>query len=236
MDDIKQLIYASQHGNEQAKEKLVNDNIALVWSLVHRFNNSVYEKEELFQIGCVGLVKAINKFDLKYDVAFSTYAVPIILGEIKRHFRDDGAIKVSRTLKELNQKINKISEEYLMNNHHEISINELSTILNVSKEDIVLAMDCKYYPTSLNEIIYEKDGSTITIEERIEDKETYSLHDKITLYDELSKLTKKEQELIEMRYFKDLNQQQIAKHFNVSQVQISRMEKKIIEKLKKQFN
>ena len=236
MDDIKQLILKAQNNDESAREKLVNDNIALVWSLVHRFKNSNYEKEELFQIGCVGLIKAINKFDVSYDVAFSTYAVPIILGEIKRHFRDDGALKVSRTLKELNQKINKISEKYLMENHQEISINELSEILNVSKEDVVLALDCKYYPTSLNEVIYEKDGSTITIQERIVDKESCMLHDKIALYDEISKLTPKEQELIKMRYFMDLNQQQIAKHFNVSQVQVSRMEKKILEKLKKQFN
>ena len=236
MDDIKQLIFDAQHGDEQAKSKIVNDNFALVWSLVHRFNNSIYEKEELFQIGCVGLVKAINKFNLDYDVTFSTYAVPIILGEIKRHFRDDGAIKVSRSLKELNQKISKISDDYLTKYNKEISINELSESLNICKEDIILAMDCKYYPTSLNEVIYEKDGSTITVEERIIEKEKYSLIDKITLYDELDKLPIKEQQLIKMRYFLDMNQEQIAKHFNVSQVQVSRMEKKVIEKLKKQFN
>ena len=235
MEDFKSLIVKAQNNDEQAKEKLVNDNIFLVWSLVHRFNNSTYDKEELFQIGCVGLIKAINKFDINFDVTFSTYAVPIILGEIKRHFRDDGAIKVSRTIKELNQKINKISEEYLIKNNREISIDELSTMLNVCKADIVLAIDSKYYPTSLNEVIYEKDGSTITIEERIVEKESYSLIDKITLHDEISKLSKKEQLLIKMRYYLDMNQQEIAKHFHVSQVQISRMEKKILEKLKKQF-
>ena len=235
METYKQLIIKAQNNDEFAKEKLVNDNIFLVWSLVHRFNNSTYEKEELFQIGCVGLIKAINKFDVSYDVAFSTYAVPIILGEIKRHFRDDGAIKVSRSIKELNQKITKLSDEYLSIHNTDISIDELANKLNVSKADIVLAMDSKYYPTSLNEVIYEKDGSTITIEERIVEKENYSLIDKITLKDEISKLSKKEQLLIKMRYYLDMNQQDIAKHFNVSQVQISRMEKKILEKLKKQF-
>ena len=235
MDNFKSLIIRAQSNDEFAKEKLVKDNVFLVWSLVHRFNNSIYEKEELFQIGCLGLVKAINKFDVSFDVAFSTYAVPIILGEIKRHFRDDGAIKVSRTIKELNQKIMKISDEYFCKNNKEISIEELAYILNVSKADIVLAMDSKYYPTSLNEVIYEKDGSTITIQERIIEKENYSIIDKITLKDELSKLSKKEQLLIKMRYYMDMNQHDIAKHFNVSQVQISRMEKKILEKLKKQF-
>lgn len=235
MDNFKELIIQAQNGDEKAKEKLVNDNLSLVWSLVHRFNNTMYEKEELFQIGCVGLIKSINKFDTSFDVAFSTYAVPIILGEIKRHFRDDGAIKVSRSIKELNQKIMKISDEYLNENHKEISIEELSLKLNVSKSDIVLAIDSRYFPTSLNEVIYEKDGSEITIEERIQEKESYTLIDKLTLYDEIEKLSIKEQQLIKMRYFLDMNQEQIAKHFHVSQVQISRMEKKIIEKLRKQF-
>ena len=171
MDNFKELIIKAQNNDEKAKEILVNDNLSLVWSLVHRFNNTMYEKEELFQIGCIGLIKAINKFDTSYDVTFSTYAVPIILGEIKRHFRDDGAIKVSRSIKELNQKIVKISDQYLNEYHKEISIEELSTILNVSKADIVLAIDSRHYPTSLNEVIYEKDGSEITIEERIQEKE-----------------------------------------------------------------
>ena len=235
MDNFKQLIIKAQNGDEKAKEKLVNDNLSLVWSLVHRFNNTMYEKEELFQIGCVGLIKSINKFDTSFDVAFSTYAVPIILGEIKRHFRDDGAIKVSRSIKELNQKIMKLSDEYLFENHKEISIDEFSCKLIVSKAVIVLAIDSRYFPTSLSEVIYEKDGSEITIEERIQEKESYSLIDKLTLYDEIEKLPLKEQEIIKMRFFMDMNQEQIAKHFHVSQVQISRMEKKIIEKLRKQF-
>ena len=235
MKDFKDVIIKAQNKDEKAKELLVKENLSLVWSLVHRFNSMMYEKEELFQIGCVGLIKAIDKFDVSYDVAFSTYAVPIILGEIKRHFRDDGAIKVSRSIKELNQKISKISDEYLIKNNKEISIEELADTLNVSKADIVLAIDSKYFPTSLNEVIYEKDGSVITVEERLVEKESYSLIDKITLYEEINKLTEKERKLIKMRYYLDMNQDQIAKEFNVSQVQISRLEKKIIEKLKKQF-
>ncbi len=235
MDSVKEYILKAQNNDAEAKELLVKENLSLVWSLVHRFNNPIYDKEELFQIGCIGLIKAINKFDTSYDVCFSTYAVPIILGEIKRHFRDDGALKVSRSIKELNQKINKLADEYFNNNHKEMSIDELAVSLNVSKADIVLAIDSRYFPTSLNEVIYEKDGSEITIEERINEKENYSLIDKLTLKDELSKLTKKEQLLIKMRYYMDMNQEEIAKYFKVSQVQISRLEKKILEKLKKQF-
>lgn len=235
MDSVKEYILKAQNNDAEAKELLVKENLSLVWSLVHRFNNPIYDKEELFQIGCIGLIKAINKFETSYDVCFSTYAVPIILGEIKRHFRDDGALKVSRSIKELNQKINKLADEYFNNNHKEMSIDELAVSLNVSKADIVLAIDSRYFPTSLNEVIYEKDGSEITIEERINEKENYSLIDKLTLKDELSKLTKKEQLLIKMRYYMDMNQEEIAKYFKVSQVQISRLEKKILEKLKKQF-
>ncbi len=232
---FRSLIIKAQNGEKEAKDKLVLDNISLVWSLVHRFNNPIYEKEDIFQIGCVGLIKAIMKFDLTYDVQFSTYAVPIILGEIKRHFRDDGAIKVSRSLKELNARITQISDKYLIDNNKNITVNELSDILKIPVSEIVLAMDSKYYPTSLSEPIYEKDGSTICVEDRIEDVNHYSLLDKITLKEELKKLSKKEQLLINLRYYKDLNQEEIAKIFGVSQVQISRMEKKIIEKLKKQF-
>lgn len=235
LDVFTKTITEAQSGNEEARNQLVMENMSLVWSLVHRFNYTNYDKEELFQIGCIGLIKAINKFDLQYQVAFSTYAVPIILGEIKRHFRDDGAIKVSRSIKELNQKIQKIADDYILENHEEISIEELSRILKVSRSDIVMAIDSRYYPTSLNEVIYEKDGSEITIEERIEDSQSYSLIDKITLQEELKKLTEKEQLVIKMRYYMDMNQEEIARYFNVSQVQISRLEKKIIEKLKKQF-
>ncbi len=234
-EQFEKLIKRAQNGDHEAKDTLVMNNISLVWSIVHRFNTPLYDKEDIFQIGCIGLIKAIMKFDLTYDVQFSTYAVPIILGEIKRYFRDDGAIKVSRSLKELNVKINQLSDQFLNEHQRPITINELEEILKIPASEIVLAMDSKYYPTSLSEPIYEKDGSTICIEDRIEDLRTYSLVDKITLQEELQKLDKKEQLLIQLRYYKDMNQEQIAKIFKVSQVQISRMEKKILEKLKKQF-
>lgn len=235
LETLKELIQKAQAGEQEAKDQLVLNNVSLVWSIVHRFKNTIYEKEDLFQIGCLGLIKAIDKFNLDYDVTFSTYAVPIILGEIKRHFRDDGALKVSRSIKELNQKIAIISEQFLNENNREITLQELSTILNVPASEIVLAMDSKFFPTSMNEPIYEKDGSTITLEDRIEDVQKYSLVDKITLNEELKKLDAEEQLLIKLRYFKDMNQEQIAKIFKVSQVQISRMEKKVLDKLKKQF-
>lgn len=233
--EFKELLIATRNGDEEAKNKLVNDNLPLVWSLVHRFKNTLYDKEDLFQIGCLGLLKAIEKFDLTFDVQFSTYAVPIILGELKRHFRDDGAIKVSRSLKELNIKVlkakNKLENEY----GREPTIDEITTYLNEPREDILMAMEANFYPTSLNEVVFEKDGSTISMEDRIIDDQSDKLLNLIALKEELSKLNDKEKKLIYYRYFLDLNQQTVAKYFNVSQVQISRLEKKLIEKLRSQF-
>ena len=232
---FKELLLRSRSGDEEAKSIIVNENIPLVWSLVHRFKNTLYEKEDLFQIGCLALLKAIDKFNVEYDVQFSTYAVPIILGELKRHFRDDGAIKVSRSLKELNIKINKSKNELYLKYGREPTLDEISKFLNTSVEELVMAIEANFYPTSLNEVVYEKDGSTINMEDRIIDDQSERIKNIIFLKEELNKLTSDEKQLIYLRYYLDLNQKTVAEKFNVSQVQISRMEKKIIDKIRKQF-
>ena len=235
LEEVNSLIRKTQAGDKESKEILVNENIPLVWSIVHRYKNTYYDKEDLFQIGCLGLLKAIDKFDTSFNVAFSTYAVPLILGEIKKFFRDDGAIKVSRSLKELNIQVNKLKDEYFNKYGKEIRLEDLSKELMVSVNDIVMCLDANYYPTSINETIYEKDSSSLKMEDRLSYDDTNHFINLITLKDSLSKLDKKERLLIELRYYQDMNQEEVAKRFNVSQVQISRMEKKIIEKLKKQF-
>lgn len=149
-------IQLAQQGDETAKELIVKNNLGLVWSIVHRFKNNYYDKEDLFQIGCIGLMKAINNFDVHYGVQFSTYAVPIIMGEIKRYFRDDGTIKVSRSLKELNIKINKAKEKLITLYGYEPTVQEIAKELEVDVMDVVEAIDASYYPTSLSEPIYEK--------------------------------------------------------------------------------
>ncbi len=218
-------------GDEQAKEEIVKDNLGLVWSIVHRFKNSYYDKEDLFQIGCVGLMKAINHFDTSYDVQFSTYAVPIIMGEIKRYFRDDGTIKVSRSLKELNIRISKAKED-LLKTIDDPTIDDLAAYLKEDREHIIEAIDSSYYPTSLNEPIYEKDGSAICIEDRIVDKKNELWFEKIALDLEIAKLDEKEKRIMYMRYQLDYNQEKIASILGISQVQVSRIEKKIINKLR----
>lgn len=219
-------------GDEQAKEQVVKDNLGLVWSIVHRFKNNYYDKEDLFQIGCIGLMKAINHFDPSYKVQFSTYAVPIIMGEIKRYFRDDGTIKVSRSLKELNIKVTKAKEELQNQTNKDPTVEEVAEYLGVDVHDVVEAIDSSYYPTSLNEPIYEKDGSTISVEDRLIDKSDMMLFEKIALEMEMEKLDEKEKMIIYMRYQLDYNQDVIAKRLGISQVQVSRLEKKIVSKLR----
>lgn len=234
--DTIDLIVKAQSGDEIAKENVVNQNLGLVWSIVHRFKNNYYDKEDLFQIGCIGLMKAINNFDTNYGVQFSTYAVPIIMGEIKRYFRDDGTIKVSRSLKELNLKINKVREELTNKNATEPTIQEIAEALEVSSQDVIEAIDASYYPTSLSEPIYERDGSSIVMEERIEDKHHMMWFEKIALKLEVEKLDDKEKLILYMRYKLDYNQEKVARRLNISQVQVSRLEKKIITKLRNHLN
>ena len=219
-------------GDEHAKEIVVKENLGLVWSIVHRFKNSYYDKEDLFQIGCIGLMKAINNFDPSYDVQFSTYAVPIIMGEIKRYFRDDGTIKVSRSLKELNIKVTKAKEALQSLNNEEPTVEEIAEYLDVDVQDVVEAVDSSYYPTSLNEPIYEKDGSTISVEDRLVDKSNHMWFEKMAIEMEMEKLDDKEKLIMYMRYQLDYNQETIAKKLGISQVQVSRLEKKIVTKLR----
>lgn len=235
-EDIFKYIQLAQQGDQSAKELVVKNNVGLVWSIVHRFKNNYYDKEDLFQIGCLGLMKAINNFDIKYGVQFSTYAVPIIMGEIKRYFRDDGTIKVSRSLKELNIKINKVKEKMINSNGKEPTVQEIAKELDVDVMDIVEAIDASYYPTSLSEPIYEKDGSSISMEERIEDNHHKMWFEKIALKLEIDKLDDKEKLILYLRYQLDFNQEKVARRLNISQVQVSRLEKKIITKLRNHLN
>lgn len=231
-----ELIQRVRDGEECAKDLIVEQNVGLVWSIVHRFKNSYYDKEDLFQIGCIGLMKAINNFDLSYNVQFSTYAVPIIMGEIKRYFRDDGTIKVSRSLKELNLKINKVKEQLINELNCDPTVEQIAMMLEVDVQDVIEAIDSSHYPTSLSEPIFESDGSTIEMEDRIEDKKNKMWFEKLALELEIEKLDEKERLILYLRYQKDYNQERVAKRLNISQVQVSRLEKKIIAKLKSRLN
>lgn len=229
------LIKRYKNGERELKDIIVKNNLSLVYSLINRYKHTNTDKEDLFQIGCIGLLKAIENFDTTLDVQFSTYAVPLILGELKKHFRDSGLVKVSRNIKELSILINKEKNNYYTQNGKDITLDELSTKLNTSKYDLILAMETSYIPSSLEDPIYEKGDSCITLQETIKDETNKNIIDLITLKDGLKLLDEREQLFIKLRFYQSLNQQTIANKFNVSQVQISRFEKKIIEKLKKYF-
>ena len=235
MNNTLELLIEYKNGNKEVKDEIVNKNLSLVWSLVHRFQTPNYDKEDLFQIGCLGLLKAIENFDVSFQTQFSTYAVPIILGEIKRYFRDDGAIKVSRSLKELNIKIGKARGDLYDKYGKEPTIEEIATFLNASNEDVIMALESSVYPASLSEPYLQKDGSKTYLESRIATEERVSINDLLSLKEGIKNLDEKEKLLIYLRYYKDMNQSEIAQRFNISQVQVSRMEKKVIEKLKSQF-
>lgn len=230
-----ELLIKYKKGETSLKEIIIKNNLSLVYSLINRYKHTSSDREDLFQIGCIGLLKAIENFDPSFNVQFSTYAVPLILGEIKRHFRDSGLIKVSRNLKELSIAINKEKHNYYTQTGKDISLDELSKKLNVSKYDLIMAMETSYIPSSLEDPIYEKGDSCITLEETIKDESSRNIVDLLTLRDGLKLLSDKEKLFVKMRYYQEMNQQTIANKFNVSQVQISRLEKKIIEKLKKCF-
>lgn len=228
--DTLELIRLSQEGNKEARDRVVTENVGLVWSIVRRFANRGHEMEDLFQIGSIGLIKAVDKFDSSYEVKFSTYAVPMITGEIKRFLRDDGMIKVSRSLKETATKIRNVREIFLSSYGREPTLEEVKDELNITNEEFVMALDTGVEVESLYKTIYQGDGNPIfLIDKLVETKdENSNLIDKIALNEVINSLDEKEQEIIQLRYFKDKTQTDIAKEMGISQVQVSRMEKKIL--------
>ena len=243
MDHTIALIEKSHNGDKEAREQLVEENIGLIWCVVKRFYGRGIEAEDLFQIGSIGLIKAIDKFDLSYDVKFSTYAVPMISGEIKRFLRDDGMIKVSRSLKELSYRIFQTREKMTDGLGREPTLEELSQEMGVEKEELVQAMEASGEVESLYRPIHQKEGSEISLLDKLEEKEhrEEKILDRILLGQLLEKLDGQERTLIYLRrYFrrkmeKKEEQSAVGKEMGISQVQVSRMEKKIIQNLQEKI-
>ena len=234
MERTFELIRQSQAGEGYAKEQLITMHSGLIWNVVRRFMGRGYEAEDLYQIGAIGLIRAIDKFDFHYDVKFSTYAVPLISGEIKRFLRDDGMIKISRSLKENQWKIKKAMEIYLHENGREATVEELSVILGMEPEEIMLSMEAVVEIESMEQSLYCGEGKEISLKERIADEknEEEELTNKLFLQQLLQTLDKRDLELIILRYFENKTQTQVAEILGISQVQVSRLEKKILRHLK----
>jgi RNA polymerase sporulation-specific sigma factor len=234
-NEVKRLIALSQSGDQLARETLVNCNIRLVWSVVQRFLNRGYEAEDLFQIGCIGLLKSVDKFDLSYDVKFSTYAVPMIIGEIQRFLRDDGTLKVSRSLKELANKIRKAKDELSKRLGRLPTIKEVAEELSISPEEVVFAQEANKPLTSIHETVFENDGDPITLMDQIADETQEKWFEKLALNEAIGTLSERERLIVYLRYFRDQTQSEVASRLGISQVQVSRLEKKILQLIKNQI-
>lgn len=234
MDEILALIGRAHQGDKRAREILTENNMGLVHSIARRFQNRGVEMEDLIQIGCIGLLKAIDKFDTSYDVRFSTYAVPMITGEIKRFLRDDGMVKVSRSLKETAAKAYTVREELFLKEGKEPRMEETARELGITREELVLAMDSQGQVESLQKTIYQSDGNEISLEDKLplEENQQEMVVNRMFLEQALGTLDRKERELIYLRFFQDRTQSSIAQQMGMSQVQVSRMEKKILNRLR----
>lgn len=237
-EDNLQLIPLAKEGNTEALNKLIEANLPLVTSISKKFTNRGYEYEDIYQIGCMGLVKSIKNFDEKYNVKFSTYAVPMIIGEIKRFLRDDGMIKVSRNVKSLAKKLHFDKEVLTKKLNREPTIEELAQFSGMDKEEILFALESSASMQYLYEVIHQDDGSPVLLidklsENAIEDK---NITEKLALKEALRNLDTKSRQIIVLRYFKDKTQIQVAKMLGISQVQVSRIEKKVLQEMRKQLD
>lgn len=231
----EELIARVAQGDEDAKSEFVKQNSGLIYAIIKRFSKQRIGNDDLFQIGCVGLMKALNNFDTSYEVKFSTYAVPIIMGEIKRFFRDDGNMRISRSLKEGYLQMLKVKEQLIQQLHREPTYLEIANEMHMEVGDVLLAFDANQFIYSLDETIYETDGSPIVLEDKVGNQKEEDVVMKVSLREEIAHLEQREQLLLHYRYDLSMKQDEIAKKLNISQVQVSRLEKKIIEKLKQRF-
>ena len=233
-EKTKELILLSQSGDIDAKEILLKENIPLIKSIVKRYKGKNIEYDDLMQLGSLGLIKAINNFNPDFGVRLSTYAVPMITGEIKRFIRDDGAIKVSRALKTMSYKIGQFVEEYQQVNAKEPEISVIAKKFDIDEQEVVYILDSSKMPVSIYEKSDDDNGKSL-IDKLSDSSSEEDLLDKLTLKDCILKLPQREKTLIILRYYKDKTQSEIARYLGVSQVQVSRLESKIISKLKKEL-
>ena len=231
--DTLTLINRAHQGDKLARDKILIENTGFIWSIVRRFLNRGHEGEDLFQIGCIGMLKAIDRFDTEFDVAFSTYAVPMIAGEIRRFIRDDGIVKISRKIKENQMKIIHQREIYINEKKQEPTIEELEKVCDLTKEEIVMAIDASRNVESIDKEMYSKD-SAYTLMDLAEDDTNIeeTVLNKIMVQQLMDMLESKERKIINLRYFKNKTQSQVAKEMGMTQVQVSRLEKKILNSMR----
>ena len=237
IEETNKLLRIAQMGDNEAKAKLISENSPLIKSVIKKYLNKGIEFDDLYQLGSLGFLKAINNFDEGFGVKFSTYAVPMIAGEVKRFIRDNGIIKVSRSTKQLNIKINKFIESYINKNEISPGIDVIAKEFEISEQEVVYALDSANKPISLFSLVGDESGKEQYLIDKVEDENKMSeILDNQILYGIIKDLPQRERKIIILRYFRDKTQKEIALELGVSQVQVSRLENKILEKLKKKLD
>ncbi len=232
---ILNLVEKAQQGDQDAKEVLLKENAPLIRCVIKRFKDKGIEYDDLYQIGCLGFLKALNNFQVDYNVKFSTYVVPMVIGEIKRFMRDDGAIKVSRVLKSLNLQINKFVDKFFSDNQRSPTIEEIAKHFGVEEQEVVLAMDSARMPVSLYSPLEDGEDGLLVMDRVEGEGQAEDMFDHIALKELIHNLDKREQKIVMLRFYFDKTQSEIAKELKISQVQVSRLENKILENLRKKL-
>ena len=236
-EEKKELLIKIKNGDKEARKKFINGNLRLVLSVIRRFFRKGENADDLFQVGCVGLIKAIDNFELEQNVQFSTYAVPMIIGEVKRYLRDNYSIRISRSIRDLAYKVIAEKEKFLKEKDREPTLDELANLLDVSKEDIVLSIDAIQMPISLQEPVNGSDLDNINIEDQISDKKNSDSYwaETITILEAMKRLNEKEKMIISKRFFEGRTQMEVAEEIGISQAQVSRLEKNAINHIKRLY-
>lgn len=234
-EEKKVLLEKIKDGDEEAREEFINGNLRLVLSVIQRFSNRGENPDDLFQVGCIGLIKSIDNFDLSQNVQFSTYAVPMIIGEVRRYLRDNNSIRVSRSVRDLAYKVLAIKEKYNKEQQKELTIEEIAKKLEVSTEDVVMCLDAIQSPVSLQEPVYGDGAESIFLMDQVKDKKNNDEYwtENITIAEAMKKLNDKEKNIIQRRFFDGRTQMEVADEIGISQAQVSRIEKNALDHIKR---
>ena len=236
-EESLELLRRAREGDQQAREELISGNLRLVLSVIQRFTGRGENVDDLFQVGCIGLIKAIDNFDVNMDVRFSTYGVPMIIGEIRRYLRDNSAIRVSRSIRDTAYRVHQAKEAYQAEHQREPTVDQIAQLLGIRREDVVMALDAVVEPVSLFEPIYSDGGDTVCVMDQVRDKkntdEAWLEH--IALEDAISKLSQREQRILALRFFQGKTQTEVSAEVGISQAQVSRLEKNALNQIKKEL-
>ena len=237
-NQMMELLLKIKEGDEEARQEFVRGNLRLVLSVIQKFNNRGENIDDLFQIGCIGLIKAIDNFDLSQNVRFSTYAVPMIIGEIRRYLRDNNPIRVSRSLKDIAYKALQVRERLVRNNAKEPTVSEIAKELELEVEDVVMALDAIQDPISLFDPVYQDNGDAIFVMDQVQDKKDTDENwlQEIALKEAIKKLNSREKLVLDLRFYKGRTQIEVADEIGISQAQVSRIEKNALKNMKKYIN